>query len=73
MKLSFLDFYSFKPFKVMLESCLQSLADLGGHAPPKDPDSFILTYNNFQKITALGVHAPPTRSTPPYGKSWIRH
>ena len=28
---------------------------------------------NFQNVTASGVHAPPTRSTPSYGKSWIRH
>ena len=53
-------------------TCLITLADLGGvpgTRPPKGPDSFVLTY----KIFETGVHAPSTRSTPPYGKSWIRH
>ena len=40
--------------------------------PPKGPDSFIST-SKFSKRNRLGSPRPLTRSTPPYGKSWIHH
>ena len=48
-----------------------SLADLGGHAghmptPPLGTNSFVLAYIFAKKHLCR-------RSTPPYGKSWIRH
>ena len=41
-------------------------------APLRDP---ILSFwhTNFTKRSCLGSPRPPTLSTPPYGKSWIRH
>ena len=30
-------------------------------------------HTKFSKCNRLGSQRPPTRSTPPYGKSWIRH
>ena len=46
-----------------------SLADLVGacplHAPPKGPDSFVLTYKIFETSPPQESTSPPTRSTPP--------
>ena len=57
----------------------QSLADLHWQMPgarpppPKGPDSFVW-HTKVSKHNCLGSpRPPPTRSTPPYGKSWIRH
>ena len=47
-----------------------------GACPAHAPLRFqILSFRHtkFQNVAASGVHAPPTRSTPLYGKSWIRH
>ena len=30
-------------------------------------------HTNFSKRSCLGSWCPPTRTAPPYGKSWIRH
>ena len=52
------------------------LADLGGRArraPPYGSRFFRFDMQNFRNVAASGVHGPPMRSTPPYGKSWIRH
>ena len=50
-----------------------TLADLGGR-PPYGSRFFRFDMQNFRNVAASGVHGPPpTRSTPPYGKSWIRH
>ena len=38
--------------------------------PPRVPILFDIQI--LRNVTASGVH-PPTRSTPPHGKSWIRH
>ena len=34
---------------------------------------FCFAIQILRNVAALGVHTPPTRSTPPYRKSWIRH
>ena len=52
-----------------------SVADPGGAPgvrPPRDP---ILSFwhTNFTKHNRLRSPHPPTRSTPPYRKSWIHH
>ena len=41
--------------------------------PPKGPDSFVLTYKIFERSRLGSPRPSPARSTPPYGKSWIRH
>ena len=56
------------------------MADLGGGpgaCPPTPQGSrfFHFDIQSFRNVTASGVAPPPppTRSTSPYGKSWIRH
>ena len=44
-----------------------------GTRPPKGPNSFIFDIQILWNVAASEVHGPPTRSTHPYGKSWIRH
>ena len=42
--------------------------------PPSHGSRFFrFNIQNFRNVTTSGVNAPTTRSTPPYGKSWIRH
>ena len=50
-----------------------TLADARRTPSPEGSRFFRFNIQNFRNVTASGVHAPPTRSTPPYGKSWIRH
>ena len=55
-----------------------ALADLEAacraHAPPSHGTQFFSFGIHFcQKAPVSEVHAPPNGSTPPYGKSWIRH
>ena len=49
----------------------EALADLGGarpaRAPPKGPNSFVLTYKIFKTKPPRESTPPPTRSTPPRG------
>ena len=48
----------------------------GGHAgctPPHGTQFFHFYIHFCQKVPMLEVHVPPNGSTPPYGKSWIRH
>ena len=56
-------------------SQIKALADLGsmpGTCPPKGLDSFVSTYKIFETYLPR-ESTPPTRSTSPYEKSWIRH
>ena len=62
-----------RPKKVMciivIYSNSDTLAGLGGVSgacPPMGPNSFVFTHIFVEK-------RPRRRSTPPYGKSWIRH
>ena len=43
--------------------------------PPQGSKFFRFDIQNFQNVTALGVHVPPyeVHAPPSYGKSWIRH
>ena len=54
-----------------------SLADLERACPVHAPQGvrfFRFDIQNFQNVTASGVHAPLWgQCPPPYGKSWIRH
>ena len=70
-----LPYHTRRKIRVNTGYVINTSADPGGRtrrAPQKDP---ILSFRHttFTKCSRLGVHAPPTRSTPPYGKSWIRH
>ena len=50
------------------------MADPGGHCwhvPPYGSRFFRFDIQIFQNVAASGVGAPPMRSVPPYGKSWI--
>ena len=44
-----------------------------GARPPMGPNSFIFTYIFAKKCLCRRSTLPPNGSTPPYGKSWIRH
>ena len=53
-------------FLVLLFECIGgSRGDAPGMHPPFGSRFFHFDMQNFQNVAALGVHSPPTRSTPP--------